>query len=112
MKGRAADDAAEAFASMLMATILPFILLRSRSTLREVAERLGEVAAGLLLDADDDGEEIRLGDRHPLDRACRRVAEREPERLRLDDGAELGPQRLLRLVGDDAQAVAERQARA
>ena len=103
---------AEAFASVLMATILPFIFLRSRTTL----ERLPIASARLPPDfcwmRDDDGEEIRLGDRHALVELADAVAERQPERLRLDDGAELGPHRLLRLVGDDAQAIAERQARA
>src|SRR3954454_1323406 len=71
--------------------------------LREVAQRLGEVAARFLLDADDDAEEVGLGDGHALVELDDRVADRDAERLRLDDGAELGLEGLLRLVRDDAQ---------
>ena len=111
MNGSAPMMAAEALASMVMAAILPLIFLRSRSTLRQVAERLGEVAAGLLLDGDDDAEEVRLGHRHALVELARTASPiGSAERLALDDGAELGAHRLLRLVGDHAHAVVERQA--
>ena len=94
-----------------MATILPFIFLRSRKTLERLDKSLRETAAGLLLDGDDDAEEIRFGDRHPLEQLAARLTDRDAERLLLDDVPELRLHRLGRFVGDDTQAVAERQAR-
>ena len=84
-KGRQAMIPAEALASMLIAWTLPRILARSRSTTREVGERLREVAARLLLDVDHDREEVHLGGGHPLEQPRDRLAQRQAERLRLDD---------------------------
>ena len=110
MNGTAPMIAAEASASIDIAPILPFIFLRSRTVFDEVADRLGKVAAGLGLDFDDDGEEVGLGRRHALRHLHAGLGDGDAERLRLDDLAEFGPHRLRRLVGDDSQRVAERQA--
>jgi len=57
-----------------------------------------------------DAEEVGLRHRHALVELGDALGDRNAERLRFDDGAELGAHRLLRLGGDHAQAVAERQA--
>ena len=85
---------AEALASVVIALIFPTIFRRSRSTLREIAERFREIAAGLLLDGDDDREEAHLRHRHALKSRRAGLAQRPAERLGFDDGAELRLDRL------------------
>ena len=66
---------AEALASDDSALIFSRISLRERSTAGEVAQRLGEVAAGLLLDGQHDGEEVHFRDRRALVHLLQRLIE-------------------------------------
>ena len=81
---------AEAFASIDMALIFPFIFLRSRKHAGQIADRFGEIAARLALDGDDDREEVGFGDRNPLRHPLDGFRQSQPERLRFDDLAEFG----------------------
>ena len=78
---------------------------------REVAERLRHRAAGLGLDADDDGEEVRLRHGHAVVHLLQSRRDGDAGRLALDDAGELAAHRLRRFLGDDVDAVVERQAR-
>ena len=78
---------------------------------REIAERLGQVTAGLLLDGQNDAEEVRFGAGHALIELANRLGQGKPQRLTLDNETELRPDRLGRLGGNDPQAVVEWQAR-
>ena len=101
---------AEALASIDSAVILPFIFLRSRSTrdrLHSTSERLPPERCWI---DDHDGEEIGLGQRHALIELHHRLVHRNAHRHRFHDEAEFAANRLVRLVGDDGDAVAERQA--
>src|SRR6185436_5382849 len=54
----------------------------------QVSERFGQVAAGLLLDRNDDAEEVGLGQRHPLVELGASLADRHADGLGLDDRLE------------------------
>ena len=68
------------------------------------------IAAGLLLNADNDREEGCLRHRHALGQFIDRLAQWDAERLGLGDVAELGLDRLGRFQRNHADAVVERQA--
>ena len=85
MIGSAPMMPAEAFASMLIALILPLIFLRSRSTRERLPSASDRLPPALLLDGDDDGEEVRLGHRHALGQPRDRLGQRHAQRLGLDD---------------------------
>ena len=111
MNGRQAMIAAEALASMLIALILPRILRRSRSTrdrLPSASERLPPAFCWIAITMP---KKFASATGMRSKSFADRVADRDAERLRLDDRPELAAQRLLGLGGDHAHAVAERQAR-
>src|SRR3974377_841604 len=101
---------AEAFASMDIAWILAFIFLRSRNTRERFSERFRQVAAGSLLNADDDCKEVGLRNRNMLVQTIAGLSQWEADGLRLDDAAELALEGLGRFVGDHSNAVQEWQA--
>ena len=79
---------------------------------RQVAQRLGQVAAGLLLDGDDDGEEAQLRRRHALVHLAPAPGRGSGPRRGSRPGAGTrAPSGLGRLAGDDLEAVVDRQAR-
>ena len=99
---RASDD---------IALTLSAIFLRWRSTSERPAERLGEVAARLLLQIEDDGEELHVGGRHAPAAPLERLLQGHAELLALDQQLELVAHRLGRFARDDVEAFADRQAR-
>ena len=64
-------------------------LLAVAQHLGEVAERFRQVAAGFLLDRHHDAEEVRFRHRHALIEPRAGFAERNADRLGLDDRQEL-----------------------
>jgi hypothetical protein len=89
---------------------LGFHLFTLAQHLRQIAKRFRQVAAGFLLDRHDDAEEIGLGQRHALVQLGAGLAERYPDRLSVDDGANFSLERVLCLAGNDLQAVEQGQA--
>ena len=62
--------------------------------LGEVGEHLGEIAADLVLDGDDNGEEIDFLERHAFTHALEGARQRNADLLLLDEVGELAPHRL------------------
>ena len=103
--------AADAFASIDIAPILPFIFLRSRKTRERLpiaSDRLPPAFDWILMTM---AKKLASVIGNPLSHLVDRFGERQTHRLRFHDHAEFAAHRLGGLVGDDAQAVAERQAR-
>ena len=100
---------ADALASIDMAWILAFIFLRSRSTrdrLPSASDRLPPAFCWIAMTMP---KKFASGHRDALVELAAGLAERDADRLRLDDRAELALDRLGRVGGDDAQAVEQRQ---
>ena len=89
MNGSAPRTAAEALASADSARTLACQPLAVAQHAGEIAERLGQIAAGLLLDGDDDGEEAHLRHRHARHHALEGLAQRDADALLLDELGEL-----------------------
>ena len=111
MNGSAPMMAAEALASIESACTLAFIFLRSRSTRERLPSASERLPPACGLDLDDDAEEAGFRAGHRLDHAQRGFRNGQADLLRFDDAAELGLHRFLRFVGDQPDAVIERQAR-
>ena len=77
--------AAEALASWLTRADLLLHPLAVAQHLREIVERLGEIAASLRLDGHDDSEEIDLGERHAVEHALDALVDGDAHPLALDD---------------------------
>src|SRR5690606_30747848 len=58
---------------------------------------------------DDDDEEVDLGQRHAIEQDLHRLGHRLAHGLLVEDALELGPDRLLGLLGDNAHGIVERQ---
>src|SRR5262245_55598054 len=104
-----ADDAGRGLGLHRHRLDLLLHLLAIAQHAREIAERFGQIAARLLLNADHDAEEIALRQRDALVELGAGLAYRNADGLRLDDGAEFALDRLRRIVGDDPDAFKQRQ---
>ena len=77
----------------------------------EVLQRLGQVAAGLLLDREADDEELELGRIEPLGRFPERLVDRLPELDCIGNAAELDADRISELGAHRLDRLGHRQAR-
>ncbi len=89
---------------------LGFHLLAVTQDAGQVSERFRQIAAGLLLDANHDSEEVRFRHRNALVELAAGLSDRDAEGLGLENGAELALERLGRVAGDDTHAVEQREA--
>src|SRR3954447_21403393 len=105
-----ADDRSGGFGFHRHGLDLGFHLLAVAQHARQVAERLGQVAAGLLLNRNDDAEEVGFGQRHALVKLGAGLADRHADGLCLDDRLEFAFDRLLRVERNDLETVEQRQA--
>ena len=108
--GRAADDAGGSLRFLRHRVDFRLHLLAVAQHPRQIAERLGEIAAGLLLDRHGDAEEIGFRKRHAFIEFAAGLTQRHADGLRVENGAEFGFQRLRRFGRDHLQAVKQRQA--